>query len=1097
MIARHVFSLVWLLALALSLCTLAAEDPVPQKKSTSKAVDPNDKEQVEIKKELQLLDKVFRRRLLLHYLKEEKEKREAVLKVLAPNSAASIKRLLEKESAFNQLDYHFLEKMENCENRLLSQLRRDKFQGVEDLLEFVRDKKHPDTAAYASLMGTVKMNFRYARRKNLITDEDFAKDLTARLTESALRIQGTAGHAVVELARVMWQEKKPEEFPAWWFDPASGPISFEFTPVPPSPEYPKVDLNQATEEELLTLPSVEQEIAEAIRKYAQKKGFQGPEELRLVKEIPKHLLRPLQTLCTASHLKKKKRWTVMVFLNAANNLEPFGIEDLNEMEKVGSSREVNVVVELARYYSELKSPPVSTAYFANPLAERPRVFYYGLDNEPGVSRYYVLQDDDDVRIRSVLKFKGPKTDAGRPESLVDFNKWAIEHYPAEHYALVVWNHGAGWSGVSYDDNTRHGMDLPEVRTALEQICAALGDDRHIDIVDFDACLMATLEVGYELKDTVDFLVASQAVEPGDGMPYDDYLKWLVTYPSAPPVSFAKAMVESYVRSYAPKGSQVEGDDSNFFETKSALRLSRAEAMRQAVNQVADLLLARPKLLGDVTEQVMTDVRRFGRLLDIHDFFSKLAEHERKDAELKKAVDAVIEFIGYPQERYKLVNEVVIKRRSKGNVIWGFNGWLTPPRSLAPYLHEARHAKTPLVGPDERGNYVARLRFPPRLTDPKTKKKVVVTEINYRFEDEKTKRTTKDFQNLFITTDFPPDSIVVAEGHMVSNSRCHGLSLYFPAYLGFNPEYQRLRFAQDSPWAKLCAKFPLKSLESPKEIGLLGIQHFTRKERERLGKIVTPQAFRKAVRELDTAAPWSGPLQALGYPFTVVSDPRPYGDDWTGLVEKWKLKIIVVDNTIGTPSGDQAPYGYLSSRRPALPVRQGPDTRALSHYLSRGGQLLLTTPAATRQTWDAPFYQDILGLQYAQSWDRSYKFHLPDQNEPVFEIQTQRKGQSIQILLGGEGVAPLCILSDSGAMIGAKIDRAHPATGTSFRAVVLGFYLADIQDQNQRERLLKEILTFLDPAGSIPVILPSGKEKSSEPERGEPSANVPSGTVANE
>ena len=53
--ARHLFSLVWLLALALSLCTLAAEEPAPQEKSTSKAVDPNDKEQVQIKKELQLL----------------------------------------------------------------------------------------------------------------------------------------------------------------------------------------------------------------------------------------------------------------------------------------------------------------------------------------------------------------------------------------------------------------------------------------------------------------------------------------------------------------------------------------------------------------------------------------------------------------------------------------------------------------------------------------------------------------------------------------------------------------------------------------------------------------------------------------------------------------------------------------------------------------------------------------------------------------------------------------------------------------------------------------------------------------------------------
>ena len=77
----------------------------------------------------------------------------------------------------------------------------------------------------------------------------------------------------------------------------------------------------------------------------------------------------------------------------------------------------------------------------------------------------------------------------------------------------------------------------------------------------------------------------------------NYLKWLVTYPSAPPVSFAKAMVESYVRSYAPKGSQVKGENSNFFETKSAVRLARMEDLSNAVNRVGDLLLARPKLLG--------------------------------------------------------------------------------------------------------------------------------------------------------------------------------------------------------------------------------------------------------------------------------------------------------------------------------------------------------------------------------------------------------------------------------------------------------------------------------------------------------------------
>jgi catechol 2,3-dioxygenase-like lactoylglutathione lyase family enzyme len=841
-----------------------------------------------------------------------------------------------------------------------------------------------------------------------------------------------------------------------------------------------VDLNQASQEELLVLPLLEREAAEAIHKYAEEKGFQGPEELRLIPQVPRHLLYPLQTLCTASHVKKQKKWTVMVFLNAANNLEAFGVEDLNEMEKVGSSREVNIVVELARHYPELKSPPVVSSYFYNPLAERHRVFYYGLDNEPGVSRYYVLKDDDDVLIRSVLKAKGPKGDAGRPESLTDFARWAIEHYPAEHYALVVWNHGAGWSGVSYDDNTRHGMDLPGVRTAMEQICAALGEDRHVDVLDFDACLMATLEVGYELKDTVDYLVASQAVEPGDGMPYDDYLKWLVTYPSAPPVSFAKAMVDSYVRSYAPRGSQVEGENSNFFETKSAIRLSRVQAMREAVDRVADLLLERPALLGEVTEQVMSDVRRFGRLVDIHDFFTKLAAHEKNDEEFKEAVEAVIDIIGYPKDQYKLVNEVVIKRRSKGAIIWGFNGWLSPPRSLAPHVYEGKFAKTPLVGPDEHGNYVAHIRFPPRLKDPNADKDVEVTEINYRFEDEQTKRVTKDFENLFITTDLPQDGVVVAEGHMVSNSRSHGLSIYFPAYLGFNPDYRRLQFALDSSWARLCAKFPLKTLESTKEIVLLGIHHLTRKQRERLGAIVTPEEFRQAARELDTAAPWTESLKALGYAFTELRDPRPYGDDWADLIDKQDPKIILVDETSGTPSGHQDPYGHLSARRPALPVIRGPNTRTLADYVGRGGKLLLTCPYVGRWPWDTYFYQDVLGLKYERRWDRSYKFHLADGNEPVFEILTQREGQPIQTFQGGEGVTPLCILADSDAMIGAKIERTHPETGNTFRAVVLGFYLTDIADGDQRKSLLSDIMTFLDPDGTIPTTPPPDASPSSDP-----------------
>ncbi len=41
-------------------------------------------------------------------------------------------------------------------------------------------------------------------------------------------------------------------------------------------------------------------------------------------------------------------WTVMVYLDADNNLEPAGINDVNEMEWAPSSPDINVVVQLDR-----------------------------------------------------------------------------------------------------------------------------------------------------------------------------------------------------------------------------------------------------------------------------------------------------------------------------------------------------------------------------------------------------------------------------------------------------------------------------------------------------------------------------------------------------------------------------------------------------------------------------------------------------------------------------------------------------------------------------------------------------------------------------
>lgn len=1021
---------------------------------------------VNIRRELKVMEEVYRRRLALNYLKNaDKPARDAILKDLDPQSSAAITRLVDDVSSFTNLDYHYLEKIKNCENRLLHRLRKDEFQGIEDLLEAVKDKTYPNSAAYANLLNTVEMNFRFALRKNLIKDSEFAKDAAARLTNEQMRVNGTAGHDAIEIAKAMWKDAPPDQFPAYWFDPSSGPLSYEFGEVPDSPSYPTIDLNKTTKEELLAIPNLEEETADAILKYGQKSGFQGPEELRLVTGVPSYLVSPLMTITTASSIQKPKKWTVMVFLNAANNLEPFGIEDLNEMEKVGSTKDVNVVVELARYRGLEKRPRVNNGYFQNPFTEREQQFYFGLESPPGTSRYYVLKDDDKVRVQSVLKMTAPAIDAGRKENLSEFGKWAVENYPAENYCMVIWNHGAGWSGVSFDENSNHTLDLPEVREALEGVTASLKNGKKkIDVLDFDACLMATLEVGYELKDSVDYLVASQETEPGDGMPYDDYLGWLVTYPEAPAGAFAKAMVDNYVKSYAPKGSQTIGDFVSFGETKSALRLAKTADLKDSVENVARLLKARPNLLGEVSEEIVRDTRKFGRLVDIHDFCKRLSERAKDDAELKAACTKVIDQIGYPTDSDKLVNEVIIKRRSAGAVVWGYNNWQSPPRNLAPYVYKSKWAKTPLVGPDEKGNYVARITFPPMLADAKDPKgkPQLVTEINYRFEDDPEKRTVKDFANTFITTDFPADGPVVAEGHLVSNNRSRGVSLYFPAYLGFDKEYLKLKFAANSDWADLCELFPLKKLEKPAPIALLGIQHASKADRDVLGKIVVREEFRDKILKYDFAAPLAGDLKSFGLAYDCIRDPRPYGEDWTGMLKHWQDGVVILDNHLGGQNGGN-PFSYVSSER-SPPPSSGPESRAIMRHLKQGGRLLLSMPGIAAELWDTPLYRDTLGLEYGQRWDYGYGFKVSGcaalKDKPL-ELVTARKGEAITTFSGGPGVEPLCVL-DGGAMIGAKIDRVDAETGKNVRAVVLGFYLTDVKGDDNRRALLKEALDFLTP-----------------------------------
>jgi len=225
-------------------------------------------------------------------------------------------------------------------------------------------------------------------------------------------------------------------------------------------------------------------------------------------------------------------WTVMVYLDADNNLESAGIDDINEMEMVGSTGDVNIVVQADR----IPGYDISNSDWTN------------------TRRYYITQDFDLVQINSQLKSDLGELNMGDPQTLIDFTDWATTNYPAKKYLLVIWNHGGGFRSLSLtkdiatdDTSGRDKITMSELEYALSAISTQMG--KKIDIVGMDACLMAMTEVAYQIKDYTDILIASEENSPGDGWPYNTILAQLVSNPLMSPKQLAADIVDKYIYSY--------------------------------------------------------------------------------------------------------------------------------------------------------------------------------------------------------------------------------------------------------------------------------------------------------------------------------------------------------------------------------------------------------------------------------------------------------------------------------------------------------------------------------------------------------------------
>ncbi|MFH0898888.1 MAG: clostripain-related cysteine peptidase [bacterium] len=319
---------------------------------------------------------------------------------------------------------------------------------------------------------------------------------------------------------------------------------------------------------------------------------------------------------------KNACWTVLNYIEADNNVFQYGLQNIRTMQRVGSTEEVTVLTQL--------DVPNSNETLRYKL-----------------SKGGICQDDTLPQEMGI----NPETELS--QSII----WAQTKYPSDRFMLILWNHGNGildepaeqkkkqWEkrkrishtrGILYDFSNNTFLDNQGLDRALSNVVAQ-NNGKKIDVIGMDACLMAMIEVGYQIKDYARFFVASQNVEDVPGWGYHSFLSELTQNPTIRPKALAQAAVNAF--------ETINLYNSNF--TQSAVNLNKLDPLKNDVNTIVDLIGEYKKMKPRRTEKAILEARdaspQFyrGNYIDLYSFYKNLlwslkSKKDRKNKCLKQS-----------------------------------------------------------------------------------------------------------------------------------------------------------------------------------------------------------------------------------------------------------------------------------------------------------------------------------------------------------------------------------------------------------------------------------------------------------------------------
>lgn len=154
------------------------------------------------------------------------------------------------------------------------------------------------------------------------------------------------------------------------------------------------------------------------------------------------------------------------------------------------------------------------------------IFHSETDEQPCLKEIYKPATNKPCSIKILQTYPDCNTtDTATVERVMEDVKRLA---PSSSYGIVFWSHATGWlpqnrfySSERREASSSFGREGEEGRTIDIDLLAKSLRNIHFNFMLFDACMMGSVEVAYELRNVCDYIVATPTETLGDGFPYKE------------------------------------------------------------------------------------------------------------------------------------------------------------------------------------------------------------------------------------------------------------------------------------------------------------------------------------------------------------------------------------------------------------------------------------------------------------------------------------------------------------------------------------------------------------------------------------------------